>query len=107
MRVVVEQPASAIIATNSRVFILVPSPCSFPLAFKDAGRQWTWLFHGANGVPKRNMVTGRRVSRIASAKPAPAMTHLRYRIGEEELTGCQGFIRTKKVIRKYRVLTVL
>ncbi len=83
MRVVVEQPASAIIATNSRVFILVPSPCSFPLAFKDAPASVDMLFDRANGVPKSNMVTGRRVSRIASAKPAPAMTHLRYRIGEE------------------------
>ena len=60
------------------------------------------------GGAKSNMVTGRRISRIASTIQGSAMTHLRYRVGEEELTsGVPGFHRTKKVIRKNRVLTVL
>ena len=108
IRVVVEHPASAIIATNIMVFILVPSPCSFRLAFKDAPASVDIAVSPRKGGAKSNMVTGRRISRIASTIQGSAMTHLRYRGGEEELTsGVPGFHRTKKVIRKYRVLTVL
>jgi len=108
IRVVVEQPASAINATNIMVFILVPSPCSFRLGFKDAPASVDIAVSRSKGSAKSNMVTGRRISRIASTIQGSAMTHLRYRVGEEELTsGVQGFHRTKNVIRKYRVLTVL
>ena len=112
IRVVVAQPASAIIATNIMVlimvFILVPSPCSFRLGFKDAPASVDIAVSRSKGSAKSDMVTGRRISRIASTIQGSAMTHLRYRVGEEELTsGVPGFHRTKKVIRKYRVLTVL
>src|SRR5207249_3724575 len=55
MRVVVEQPASAMIATTSRVFILAPSPClDVPRASGALPRQWTSLYHQARGVPSGN-----------------------------------------------------
>src|SRR5439155_22867942 len=51
IRVVVEQPASARIATNIMVFTLVPSPCSFLLAFKDAPASVDIAVSRAKGVP--------------------------------------------------------
>src|SRR5207245_3509797 len=88
IRVVVEQPASATIAsnTNMMVFILVPSPCSFRLAFKDAPASVDIAVSPSKGDAESNMVTGRRFSRIASTIKGSAMTHLRGRVGEKELT---------------------
>jgi hypothetical protein len=102
IRVVVAQPASAIIATNIMVlimvFILVPSPCSFRLGFKDAPASVAIAVSRRKGSAKSDMVTGRRISRIASTIQGSAMTHLRYRVGEEELTsGVQGFIGRRRL----------
>src|SRR2546427_9332427 len=75
MRVVVEQPASAMIATTSRIFILAPSPClDVPRASGALPRQWTSLYHQARGVPSGN-ATGHLVPRVARIKPGPVMTH--------------------------------
>src|SRR5207245_9963684 len=61
-------------------------PMLFPPCIKDAPASVDIAVSPSKGDAESNMVTGRRFSRIASTIKGSAKTHLRYRIGEEELT---------------------